>query len=335
MLRSTSRRLAAAAPEGVPLARDLVRAGLGRVFGPPPFDTRRDPGDPGLFGPGSASWRVVAEPAAIAGGVRALLVQLLHPLAMAGVADHSQFRDDPLGRLQRTSGYVTTTTFGSTREALAVAGVVRRTHAQVGGVAPDGRPYAADDPHLLAWVSIALTSSFLATDRAYAPRPVDEAAADAFVAEQSRAAALLDPRLDLDALEADADARTALRRGELSLPMLDEGLLPRTEVQLRRRLADYRPELRLDDTGRQAVRFLLWPRLPPPIKAGYLPLVAGALATLEPEQRRIAGLSASRVAVWPLAAQARATLTTLRVTTGVSPSARAAADRAATEAGVA
>lgn len=329
MLRATSRVLAHVTPDGVPLARDVVRFGLGRVFGPPPFDPDCDDGDPGLFGPGAASWRIVGEPAAIVGGVRALLVQLLHPHAMAGVADHSRFRDDPLGRLQRTTGYVTTTTFGSTREALAVAGTVRRVHAGVRGVAPDGRPYDAADPHLLAWVSIALTSSFLATDRAYAPRPVDEATADAFVAEQSRAAALLDPRVDLDAVGADPAAQAALRAGRLSLPMLDDGSLPRTEAGLRQRLSDYRDELAVDAQGREALRFLLWPRLSAPVKAGYLPLAAGAVVTLDPQERRVAGLPAGRWVAWPLLTQTRAMLTGLRATVGVSPSQRAAADRSA------
>lgn len=335
MLRHASRLLASAVPEGVPVARDVVRFGLGRVFGPPPFDPHRDDGDPGLFGVGSASWRVLGEPAAIVGGVRALLVQLLHPHAMAGVADHSQFRDDPLGRLQRTSGYVTTTTFGSTTEALGVARLVRRVHGPVRGVAPDGQPYDAADPHLLAWISIALTSSFLATDRAFAPSPVDGAIADAFVAEQARAAALLDPRVDLDALEADDGALAALRAGQLSLPMLDDGSLPVTESGLAQRLADYRDELRVDEAGRETLRFLLWPQLPAPVKAGYLPLVAGAVATLAPEQRRVAGLPANGVVTWPLLAQARATLTALRATTGVSPSQRAAAERAARHPGCA
>jgi hypothetical protein len=146
---------------GLPIVRDAVRRVLTRMFGPPPFDPNRDPGDPGLTGPGSPSWRIIGEPAAIAGGIRGLLAQVSHPLAMAGVHDHSAFREDPLGRLQRTSAYVTTSTFGSTAEAISVAGRVRAVHPRVHGTAPDGRPYRADDPRLLVWVSISLTSSFL------------------------------------------------------------------------------------------------------------------------------------------------------------------------------
>lgn len=328
MVTAPTRLLARAAPKGLPLARTLVRAGLGRVFGPPPFDPSQGRGDPGLFGPGSASWQVIAEPAAVVGGVRALIVQLLHPHAMAGVADHSAFRHDPLGRLHRTSAYVTTTTFGSLDEALAIARVVRRVHTRVRGTAPDGHAYDAADPRLLAWVSIALTSSFLATDRAYAPSPAGGSTADAFVAEQSRGAALLDPRVDLDTLSHDRSALVRLRNGQLDLPMLAEGLLPTTVTSLRARLANYQHELVVHRHGRDAFRFLLWPELPAPIKAAYLPVVGGALATLEPAQRRLLGLPTGRLVAWPLLAQTRAMLTALRVTNGVSPSHRAAAERA-------
>lgn len=297
------------------------------MFGPPSFDPAADPGDPGLFGPGSASWQVIADAAAIIGGLRALLVQLLHPLAMAGVADHSQFRDDPLGRLRRTSAYVTGTTLGSTREALALVRRVRGVHRQISGTAPDGRPYQADDPHLLAWVSIALTSSFLATDRAYAQRPATDAVADRFVAEQSRMAALLDPRVDLDAIGADPGALSALRAGALPLPMVDEGTLPRTVGQLEVRLADYRSELEVTEQGRQALRFLRWPNIGPLVRAAYLPSLGGAVATLDPEQRRLLGVGFTRMASPVLAAQARGSLTMFRVLLGASPSLQAATRR--------
>lgn len=316
-------------PAGMPGARRLLRAGLGHVFGPPPFDPTADPGDPGLFGPGSASWPVITDAAAIIGGLRALLVQLLHPLAMAGVADHSQFRDDPLGRLQRTSAYVTGTTLGSTREALALARRVRGVHRRIRGTAPDGRPYQADDPHLLAWVSIVLTSSFLATDRAYAQRPATDATADRFVAEQSRAAALLDPRVDLDAVGADPEALDALRAGSLPLPMVDEGALPRTVEQLGARLVDYRSELEATEQARQALQFLCWPDVGPLVRAAYLPVLAGAVATLDPEQRRLLGVGFTWMASPVLAAQARGSLALFRVVLGASPSMQAAARRAA------
>lgn len=328
MIAVASRLAGRVAPSGLPLARHAVRSGLARVLGPPPFDPDRDLGDPGLFGPESASWEVIADPSAIVGGLRALIVQLLHPHAMAGVADHSAFRADPLGRLHRTSGYVTTTTFGSVAEAVTVARTVRRVHRRVRGVAPDGARYDAADPHLLAWVSIALTSSFLATHRAYAPRPVDAAAEDAFVAEQSRGAALLDPRVDVDALVDDPGALADFRAGVLPLPMIDDGRLPTGVAGLQARLAAYTDELAVYDEGREAFRFLLWPDLPASVKAAYLPMAGGALATLTPDQRQLLGLPTSRLVAWPVLAQTRALLTALRVTTGASPTRAAAARRA-------
>ena len=325
---SLIQRVAAVAPAGLPFTQTVARSGLARIFGPPPFDPAAAPGDPGLFGPGSASWQIIAEPAAIVGGIRSLLVQLLHPLAMAGVADHSAFRDDPLGRLHRTSGYVSTTTFGSTPEALGVASAVRRAHRVVAGRAPDGRPYRAGNPALLAWVSVALTSSFLATDRVYAPAPADDATADRFVAEQARGAALLDPRVDLDALAADPAALAALRVGTLPLPLIEEGVLPTSVAQLQAYLDDVRPDLGVNHQGRELLRFLLWPNLAAPLRAAYLPLLSGALGSLEPWQRRMLGTRVGpAAAAWRV--QTRTLLTGLRIGAGTSPALAMATRRAA------
>jgi uncharacterized protein (DUF2236 family) len=308
--------LAGRLPDGVAPLRPHVHAALRPAFGPSPVDPDRDRGDPGLFGPGSASWRVLGEPAAIVGGVRGLLVQLLHPHAMAGVADHSAFEADALGRLERTAGYVSTVGFGSLDQVLAVSRQVRRRHVPVRGTAPDGRHYAAEDPHLLAWVSLALTESFLATDAAYAPRPVGGAAADAFVAEQSRGAALLDPAVDLDELSHDADARAALRVGRYPLPMVDDGTLPGDVAGLVARVAAREPELGLNEQGRRALGFLAAPPLPGPLAVGYRPVLAGALATIPAARREHCG--------WPTdprrdavnRAAVRALLTAMRTASG-------------------
>jgi uncharacterized protein (DUF2236 family) len=316
----------------VPIIGSVVRGWLGRAFGPPPFNPATGLGDPGLFGPGSASWQVISEPAAIVGGLRALLVQLLHPLAMAGVADHSRFRDDPLGRLRRTSDYVVGTTFGSTAEAIALLHTVRGVHRRVRGTAPDGRLYRADDPHLVAWVSLALTSSFLAADRAYAWRPAPPAVADAFVAEQSRVAALLDPRVDLGAIGRDPELLAALRRGELELPMIADGSLPRDVAGVAAALAAFRPELEVTRQGREALRFLLWPSISPPLKAGFVPLLAGAVATLDPAERRLLGLPAegpAGTAVAAVSRPVRGMLLLARVASGPSPALTAATGRSA------
>ena len=322
----------AAVPDGLPLSGRIIRSGLGRAFGPPPFDLSATPGDPGLFGPASASWAIISEPAAIVGGIRALLVQLLHPLAMAGVADHSRFRNDALGRLQRTSSYVTATTFGALPEAFAATAAVRRAHRRVAGTAPDGRAYRADDPHLLAWVSVALTSGFLQAHRLYARPRLPAEVADRFVAEQSRASALLDPRVDLAALARDPDALDELRAGTLALPMLRDATLPQTVAELDVALREYAPEFEVNDQAREALRFLRWPDVPLPLRAGYLPLFAGAVASLERDQRRLLGLRMGG-ATRAVQAQTRATLVAMRVAAGASPALEAARRRAGAPSG--
>ncbi|MBE7638665.1 DUF2236 domain-containing protein [Sneathiella sp. P13V-1] len=119
-------------------------------------------GDPGLFGPDSACWQVHRDfTSMLSGGFSALLLQMLHPLALAGVWDHSNFRDDMLGRLKRTAQFVAATTFGNTEDANTLIAKVRAIHEKVEGLAPDGRPYSAMDPELLSWVHVAESYSFL------------------------------------------------------------------------------------------------------------------------------------------------------------------------------
>jgi uncharacterized protein (DUF2236 family) len=148
-------------------------------------------GDPGLFGPDSVTWRIHAHPAMLVGGLRALLIQALHPLAMAGVHEHSDYRSDQWGRFRRTTEYVVTTTFGDTASAEAAGALVRRVHRHVRGTDPvTGRPYSADDPELLAWVHNVEVHSFLYAYRRYAGR-LDDVDADRYVGEMTRAAALV------------------------------------------------------------------------------------------------------------------------------------------------
>lgn len=149
-------------------------------------------GDPGLFGPGSVTWRVHGDlPSMLVGGVSALLLQTLHPLAMAGVVEHSAYRTDPLGRLQRTAVFVGTTTFGSTPAALRAIDTVRAVHRRVQGRAPDGRWYDASDPDLLTWVHTAEAWSFLRAYRRFGPRPLGPADADRYLREMAVVAAHL------------------------------------------------------------------------------------------------------------------------------------------------
>lgn len=141
------------------------------------------PADQGLFGPGSVVWRVHRDRSFPLAGMRALIVQALHPLAMAGVAQHSDWRRDPFGRLAATSGYVLTVTYGDTAAANEAAARVRAIHKHVRGVDPETQlPYAADDPDLLLWVHAALVDSIATIVQRYG-RGLDADEADRYVTE--------------------------------------------------------------------------------------------------------------------------------------------------------
>src|SRR6201994_2134817 len=150
-----------------------------------------DAADDGFFGPASVAWKVSADLASPVAGLRALLIQALHPLAMAGVDQHSGWRQDPAGRLAATSAYLATITFSERTVAAAAAARVRRIHDHVRGVdAVTGRPYAAGDPALLLWVHVALVQSSLAAGQAFGT-PVPAADSDRYVAEMVAAAELV------------------------------------------------------------------------------------------------------------------------------------------------
>ncbi|HWX11843.1 MAG TPA: oxygenase MpaB family protein [Trinickia sp.] len=158
----------------------------------PSLDYSSPPGDPGLFGPESVCWRVHADfTSMMVGGICALMLQALHPLALAGVWDHSTFRTDILGRLRRTATFISGTTYGNQQDALALVERVKRIHLGVAGVAPDGRPYRADDPALLRWVHVAEVSSFLAAHLRFVNPSLSPAAQDRYYAETARIAQLL------------------------------------------------------------------------------------------------------------------------------------------------
>ena len=210
------------------------------------------------FGPDDPVWRVHADAAMFPGGIRALLLQSLHPLAMAGVAAHSGYKGDPWGRLQRTSEFLATTTFGTIDHAQEAIARVRSIHERVRGTAPDGRPYAASDPHLLLWVHATEADSFLTSFQRYARDPLSDAEADTYV-EQAAVVARL-------------------------LGVLDP---PTTVAGLRATIEDFRPELAGTAAAREAARFLLVnPPLPPAARPGYAALAAGAVAMLPRWARR-------------------------------------------------
>ena len=196
--------------------------------------------------------QVHADASMFVGGLRALLLQSLHPLAMAAVAAHSGFKGDPWGRLQRTSHFLAVTTYGTEDDAAAMVERIRGIHQRVTGVAPDGRPYSAADEHLLRWVHVAEVDSFLASYQRYGQRPLDQAGRDGYVADMARVAA--------------------------TLGVLDP---PTTEAQLQAQLDGYRPELAGTAAARDAARFmLLQPPLPLPVRAPYAVLGAAAVGSL-------------------------------------------------------
>ncbi len=155
------------------------------------------PADDGFFGPASVTWRATGDLSAPVAGLRALLMQALHPLAMAGVDQHSDWREDPVGRLAATSAYLATVSFGEKAAAEQAAARVRRIHEYVRGTdAITGRPYAAGDPALLLWVHAALVESTIVA-RHWFGAPLEPADADRYVAEMVVAAELVGVPRDL------------------------------------------------------------------------------------------------------------------------------------------
>ena len=188
------------------LRRSIADAVRTRVAGP---DARSRAGElwatPGerWFTPDRPIFAVHADAAMFVGGLRALLLQSLHPLAMAGVAQHSDYRADPWGRLQRTADFLAATTFGPATEADKAVARVRSAHRRVQGLSRDGRPYSAGDPHLLRWVHVAEVDSFLQAHQHYGAERLSDEDASGYVADMARIARGLgvpDPPTDLESL---------------------------------------------------------------------------------------------------------------------------------------
>lgn len=143
--------------------------------------------DDALFDPSSPVWRVHGDVVSMmVGGVAALLLQMLHPAALAGIWDHSDFRRDMLGRLRRTARFIALTTYGDRAEAESAITRVRRIHSAVAGALPDGTRYHAQDPSLLAWVHVTEAVCFLNAWQRYGAAPLDPAEADAYFADFAR-----------------------------------------------------------------------------------------------------------------------------------------------------
>ena len=288
----------------VDLARSRIAQGFRRIVSGDPEGTPdwvkqlADGVDTGYFGPGSAAWAVHGSLPTLVGGVRALLMQALHPGALAGVMQHSRYEADPLGRLAGTTQWLTVVTFGDTVQADRECARVRGMHRKVRGTYPVGgemREYSAGDPDLLRWVHVAFTDSFLATHRVWGgPIPGGE---DAYVREWAKA-------------------------GEL-VGVADP---PRSVAELNDQVRDFGPELRGDEAAWKTVDFIRSAPVPLPAKAPYSVLFAGAVATISESHRRI--LRLPRVPITVAKPAVGALLGAMSMVLGpASPSMRNAHDR--------
>ncbi|MEV6260078.1 oxygenase MpaB family protein [Streptomyces sp. NPDC051784] len=218
-----------AGPEG-PRNRDAIHRTPGPRWFPQDSPVRQVHGDAAMF----------------IGGLSALLLQSLHPVAMAAVSAHSGFRGDPWGRLQRTSTFLATTTYGTAEMARSACDRVKGVHARIHGVTDEGVPYRASDPHLLEWVHVAETDSFLRAHQRFGVRPLTDEGCSRYVAEMARIAEALG----------------------VAAP-------PRSVQALGARMEEYRAELRCTPQARETTRYLL---LRPPVPVLALPFY-GALAS--------------------------------------------------------
>lgn len=213
--------------------------------------------DDALFPRGSVTWRVHGDVTTMmVGGVASLLLQMLHPAVLAGVWDHSAFRTDMLGRLRRTARFIAETTYAERGVAQAAIARVRQVHAHVGGTLPDGTPYRADDPQLLAWVHVTEMWSFLAAWQRYG-KPLTHAQEDAYFTETARIA---------QALGADP--------------------IPRAKADARALIAAMRPQLLADARTREVAHLLLNQRPPSLAVAPAQAAIFAAAVDLLPDWAR-------------------------------------------------
>lgn len=255
-----------------PVQRRLGETVRSKVAGDRP-DERAEGiwGKPGerWFAPTDPIWRVHADASMFVGGITALLLQSLHPLAMAGVAGHSGYRSDPWGRLERTAHYIAVTTYGTIPDAEATIARVREVHDRVRGKDFRRRPYRASDPSLLAWINAAEIWSFLAAFRAFGDGLISDADADVYVAQTGVPARLLG----------------------VAQP-------PATVFELESTIESFRSELEVSPAALDAAAFLLTePPLTGISRAGYGMLSAGAVAILPDWAREMLGQTPKRAAM--------------------------------------
>lgn len=207
------------------IASEVVAIFNDRAKGQRPVVRRPD----GLFGPESVVWHVHGDVTAMmVGGISGLLLQMLHPAVLAGVWDHSAFREDLLGRLRRTARFIALTSYGGREEAEAAIARVRAIHARISGALPDGSLYRADDPRLLSWVHVTETTSFLAAWIRYAQPRMPAADRDRYFSEMARLG---------ESLGADP--------------------IPRSQIEAQRMIEAMRPELKADGRTREVAALVL------------------------------------------------------------------------------
>jgi uncharacterized protein (DUF2236 family) len=252
------------APLKQAIAAEVVKLFNDRGRGEAPVQRRPD----GLFGPRSVAWRVHGDVTSmLVGGVASLLMQMLHPQVLAGVWDHSKFRDDMHGRLRRTARFIAITTYGGREEAEAAIARVRRIHDHVRGVLPDGTPYWANDPAKLAWVHVTETTAFLDAYLRYVEPGMSRADQDRYFAEM---------------------AEVGTRLGAAPVPM------SRAEAQAI--IASMRRELRTDERTAEVRRVLLSQPAPSAFAQPLQRLTMQAGVDLLPGwARRMHGLDAPRL----------------------------------------
>ena len=223
------------------------------------------PADDGFFGPGSVTWRLTTDLSSPIAGLRALTVQALHPLAMAGVDQHSDWRSDPVGRLAATSSYLTIVSVGDKATAERVSERVRRVHELVRGVdTVTGQPYAAGDPALLLWVHAAFVDSNIAAAQLFGS-PLMAVDADRYVAEMVAAAKLVGVPADM---------------------------VPASVAELERYVESVRPILRATPAARESMAYLLDPPgLDPDVAEIWQDIREGTIASLPDWARDMYGYS--------------------------------------------
>jgi uncharacterized protein (DUF2236 family) len=238
-----------------PFLREAIVGQVRKLVGSGDATVEQRRMDAGLFGPDSACWKVHGDFASMmVGGVTALLLQMLHPGALAGVWDHSNFRDDMSGRLKRTARFIAGTTYGSTEEALGLVAKIRGIHDRVSGVLPDGTPYSANDPDLLTWVHVAEVKSFLSAYLRYKDPALPGEEQDRYYAEYARIAE------ELGASD-----------------------VPKSRAEIESYLQAMRPKLRYDERTREVAKALLSQPPPSPAVATVTRLMFEAAQDLLPD----------------------------------------------------